>query len=180
MSAFLRVVAHRGYTGATIPQVAAAAGLAPGLIHYHFRSKQELLLELLRHLRGVVRQRLHRRRRPGDDAAAQLDAFIDAHLAIEEDADRLAVACWQVLGAEALHEPTLGREYRRVVRGQLRDLERILARWPGVRRGEVRRAAAAILAAVQGYFNLAATNPRAIPTGTAAASLRQMARALLP
>jgi TetR/AcrR family transcriptional regulator, transcriptional repressor of bet genes len=74
----------------------------------------------------------------------------------------------------------LGREYRRAVRAQLRDLERILSRWPGMRRGAVRPSAAAILAAVQGYFNLAATNPGAIPAGTAAASLRRMARALLP
>jgi hypothetical protein len=128
----------------------------------------------------LVRQRVRRRRRPGDPPAAQLEAFIDAHLALEEDPDRLAVACWQVLGAEALHEPELRRAYRGVVRAQLRDLERILSRWPGLPRGQVRPAAAALLAAVQGCFSLAATNPRAIPRGTAAASLRRMARGLLP
>jgi TetR/AcrR family transcriptional repressor of bet genes len=178
LEAFARVVARHGYTGATVPQVAEQAGLAPGLIHYHFESKQELLLELLRHLRGVVDARLRRRQPPAADARRQLDALIDAHLSREGE-DRLAVACWQVLGAEALHDRELGREYRRAVRGQLRQLERILRSGPLVPESEVRPVAAAILAAIQGCFSLAATNPRAIPKGTAAASVRRMARGLL-
>src|SRR5690349_21591111 len=88
--AFLEAVAARGYAGATVAEVAARAGLAPGLVHYHFRSKQELLLELLRHLRGLVRARVARRARPGDGAEEQLDAFIDGWLALEGDADRRA------------------------------------------------------------------------------------------
>lgn len=175
LAAFARVVAAHGYAGATIPQVAEQAGLAPGLIHYHFESKQELLLELLRHLQGVVDARLQERA-ARTDAWRELDAFIDAHLSREGE-DRLAVACWQVLGAEALRDPELGRAYRRVVRGQLRRLEGILRRVPGA---DVKPAAAAILAAIQGCFSLAATNPRAIPKGTAAASVRRMARGLLP
>jgi TetR/AcrR family transcriptional regulator, transcriptional repressor of bet genes len=176
LEAFARVVARHGYTGATIPQVAEQAGLAPGLIHYHFENKQELLLELLRHLRGVVSAR--RRQPPVGDARRQLDAFIDAHLSREGE-DRLAVACWQVLGAEALHDQELGREFRRAVRSQLRQLEGILRGGALVPEGQVRPAAAAILAAIQGCFSLAATNPRAIPKGTAAASVRRMARGLL-
>jgi TetR/AcrR family transcriptional regulator, transcriptional repressor of bet genes len=174
------VVARRGYTGATMPQVAAAAGLGAGLIHYHFQDKQELLIELLRHLRDVLRQRAQRRSQPTDDAPRALAAFLDAHLAVGEDADLLAVACWQVLGAEALHDSALRREYRRAVRDQLRELERILGHWPRLPRGEVPRVAAAILAAVQGHFSLAATNPDAIPAGSAATSVRQMAQGLLP
>ena len=178
LEAFARVVARQGYTGATIPQVAEQAGLAPGLIHYHFENKQELLLELLRHLRGVVDARVRRRPPPAGDARRRLDAFIDAHLSREGE-DRLAVACWQVLGAQALHDPGLGRAYRRAVRGQLQQLERILREGALVPESEVRPAAAAILAAIQGCFSLAATNPQAIPKGTAAASVRRMARGLL-
>jgi TetR/AcrR family transcriptional repressor of bet genes len=178
LAAFARVVAAHGYTGATIPQVAERAGLAPGLIHYHFESKQELLLELLRHLSGLVDARLRRREAAAPDARRELDAFIDAHLSREGE-DRLAVACWQVLSAEALRDPSLRHAYRRAVRGQLRRIEAILRRGPLVPASEVKPAAAAILAAIQGCFSLAATNPRAIPKGTAAASVRRMARGLL-
>jgi TetR/AcrR family transcriptional repressor of bet genes len=176
LAAFARVVAAHGYAGATIPQVAERAGLAPGLIHYHFESKQELLLELLRHLGGLVAARLRRRLPEPASARRELDAFIEAHLSREGE-DGVAVACWQVLSAEALRDPDLGRAYRRAVRGQLRRLERIVRRL--VPASQVRPAAAAILAAIQGCFGLAATDPRLIPRGTAASSVRRMARGLL-
>ena len=38
----LRVMAERGYERASIAEIAKAAGLSPGLVHYHFTEKQEL------------------------------------------------------------------------------------------------------------------------------------------
>src|ERR1700754_2364842 len=45
--ALLAVIARHGYEKATIQAIAAQAGLAPGLIHYHFRNKQEILVSLI-------------------------------------------------------------------------------------------------------------------------------------
>jgi TetR/AcrR family transcriptional repressor of bet genes len=177
LQAFMRVVARQGYARATMSQVAADAGLAAGLIHYHFESKQELLVELFRYIRAVIRRRLLRRTHAPGEAPAELDALIDAHLALDDDSDRLAVACWQVLGTEALFEPALGREYRKAVRAQVRELEAVLRlQLPP---HEARPAAAGILATIQGYFSLAAVTPEAVPRGTAASTARRMARGLL-
>ena len=39
-----RVMARKGYGGTTMKDIAAEAGIAPGLIHYYFDSKEDLLL----------------------------------------------------------------------------------------------------------------------------------------
>ena len=45
--ALLNVMADQGYAKATVNKIATEAGLTAGLIHYHFKNKQEILLELL-------------------------------------------------------------------------------------------------------------------------------------
>jgi AcrR family transcriptional regulator len=42
------VLAERGYEGATIKEIARAAQVAPGLVHYYFAGKEELFAEMLR------------------------------------------------------------------------------------------------------------------------------------
>ena len=44
VDALRQVVAVSGYSGATIQAIAAQSGLAPGLIHYHFDDKLEILV----------------------------------------------------------------------------------------------------------------------------------------
>lgn len=48
VEAAYRVLAERGYQAASIKEIARAAGVAPGLIHYYFAPKEELLLAVLR------------------------------------------------------------------------------------------------------------------------------------
>ena len=38
-------MAKRGYDGASVADIAKAARLTPGLVHYHFKNKQELIYE---------------------------------------------------------------------------------------------------------------------------------------
>lgn len=47
MAAAYRLLAEKGYDSATMKEIAGAAGVAPGLIHYYFASKDELLREVL-------------------------------------------------------------------------------------------------------------------------------------
>jgi AcrR family transcriptional regulator len=47
LSAAGRVFAKRGYYGATLDEVAAAAGLTKGAVYYNFQSKEDLFLVLL-------------------------------------------------------------------------------------------------------------------------------------
>lgn len=56
LEAAARVLARRGYRGASIKDIAADAGVAPGLLHYYFPSKEQLVLEILARIRDRHRQ----------------------------------------------------------------------------------------------------------------------------
>jgi len=47
VSAAAAVLARQGYGGTSLKDVAREAGVAPGLLHYYFESKQELLLDVV-------------------------------------------------------------------------------------------------------------------------------------
>jgi len=60
------VMAKKGYDRASISEIAAAAGLAAGLVHYHFDSKLEILLAVLdRLVWNATRGSTRRSPRPG-------------------------------------------------------------------------------------------------------------------
>lgn len=178
-----RTLAKKGYDGATIADVARAAGLTPGLVHYHFKDKLEILLAVLDGLAEEHEARLDAAiERSGPDPARQLVAFIDVHLAAGPNADPEALACWIILSAEALRQPRVGKAFARVLRGLRDRLLAITAR--GVASGQFRgqdpeAAAAAMLSVVQGYFAVAATARDLIPRGSAAGATRRMAEGLL-
>jgi TetR/AcrR family transcriptional repressor of bet genes len=179
------VMARSGYDGASIQEIARAAGLTPGLLHYHFGSKREILVAAVEQLIDGVRARYEARLAGGaPDARARLDAFIDAHLARGRDADARAVAAWSVVGAEAIRQPDVRAIYRRALGSSLRELTRLVT---AVRRAEpgrsrstlsAREAAAALMTAIEGAFRIAAAAPGALPAGYAAPTVRALARAL--
>jgi len=183
--AMVKVMARRGYDGASIGDIARAARLTPGLVHYHFKSKQEILLEALRHLAARHESLLDDRLAAiQDDPAAEVDAFIDLHLGLGADADPEALACWILLSGEALREPKVRAEYAGVLGRLSERLAEIIRR--GIQRGAFRcplaqadAAASALVATIQGYFALATTARPLIPKGSAAASTKKMARGLL-
>lgn len=177
------LMASRGYDGASIADVATAAGLAPGLVHYHFKNKLQILLVVVDelftdHLLALEKELAH----AGDDASRQLAAFIDLHLATGRSADPEALACWIAIIGEALREPSV-REANERATAALLDRLRVIVR-DGVSAGvfhtsDPRAAAAALMAAIQGYLVMAATARSQIPRSTAAPSVRAMARGLL-
>jgi TetR/AcrR family transcriptional repressor of bet genes len=174
----LRVMAERGYERASISEIARAAGLSQGLVHYHFTEKQEILLTLVEQLAGHVRARVKARvERVRGGARAQVDAFLDAFLATGDDADPASVAAWVTISAEAVRQPEVRAAYEKVVRADLEHLEELVAAVIGRRRS--RAVAAGLFAAVQGYFVLAAAAPGLIPPGSAASTVKRMAAGLL-
>ena len=174
----LRVMAERGYERASIAEIAKAAGLSPGLVHYHFTEKQEILLTLVDQLAGRVRERVKRRlERVKGGARAQVDAFLDAFLATGEDADPASVAAWVTISAEAVRQPEVRAAYEKVVRADLEHLEALVGAVIGRRRA--RAVAAGLFAAVQGYFVLSTAAPGLTPPGSAAGTVKRMAAGLL-
>jgi TetR/AcrR family transcriptional regulator, transcriptional repressor of bet genes len=181
VSGLMRVMAERGYEKASIQAIAGAAGLTAGLVHYHFRSKQEVLLALVERLVGLMRMRFERRLADARDPWDRLDAYIDGHLALDESSDAEAVACWVAIGAEALRQPEVKTTYQQTIRAELEVLEQLVRDVLTLDRRALERArdiAAALLSAIQGAYQLGVV-AEVTPPGFAAATTKQMARGLV-
>lgn len=178
-----RVMAHKTYEQASIAAIAREAGLGAGLVHYHFDSKQAILVALVERLVAGLEAR-HTRRLDAapDDPWARLDAFIDAFAALDADADPAAVACWTRIGDEAARRPEVAAPYRAAIdrwHGALTaDIAAVLAA-EGRETDRAAEAAAGLLAAIEGAFHLGQAAPGVIPPGLAAGMLKRMARGLL-
>jgi TetR/AcrR family transcriptional regulator, transcriptional repressor of bet genes len=174
----LRVMAERGYERASIAEIAKAAGLSPGLVHYHFTQKQEVLLALVEQLAERGRERVRRRlEKAGPEPRARMEAFLDAFLSTGEDADPGAVSAWVTISAEAVRQPEVREAYEKVVRADLGQLEAVVGARLGPERA--RAVSAGLFAAIQGYFVLSTAAPGLIPPGSAASTVKRMAAGLL-
>jgi TetR/AcrR family transcriptional repressor of bet genes len=160
--AFARTLAAHGAGGATIAAVAASAGVAPGLVHHHFESKQDLYGALLDELLATFRRRLD-----AVPAGDPIDAYVTAALALGDGSDTVTARAWVGLFAEALTEPTLFARMRRILDGEVARVERRSA-------GALGEAdCSAIVAFVLGALVFGAFAPRKA-AGFAAPSLRRM------
>src|SRR6478736_1072534 len=70
------VLSEKGYEATTVKEVAHVAGVSPGLFHYYFASKEELLVAVLREA-GIRYGRLMQDLR----AVVPADHFLEAALA---------------------------------------------------------------------------------------------------
>ena len=179
----MRVMAKRGYDGASIADIAKAAHLTPGLVHYHFKSKQEILLAALHDLVSHHDARLETAfSKVGGDPAGEIAAFIDFHLGLGADADPEALACWVLLSGEALRENKVRVEFEKALEATVARVGEVIRRGVETQTfacDDASAAASALVAVVQGYFVMAATARKAIPKGSAARSARSMAEGLL-
>lgn len=163
LAAFAQVLAAHGYAGATIAAVAAEAGVAPGLVHHHFESKAELLSALLRSLVAAFRERVRQR-------GAGVLAYVDAAVALDDRADVSAARCWVGVLAEAVRDPALFRQVRRVIDAEISALQRADARLSP-------HDAGALLAFILGSLVLGAFAPQKV-AGFAAPGARRLLRGL--
>lgn len=168
MGAFARVLATHGFAGATIAAVAEEAGVAPGLVHHHFESKEELLTALLADLVARFRARAD----AIDGEHDPLLAYGEAALGLDERADLVAARCWVGVFAEAIRSPALFAQVRRLIDAEILGLER---------RSKGRlspHAAGAVLAFVVGSLVVGAFAPKKT-AGFAAPGFRRLVGALL-
>lgn len=178
VQALLKVMAAKGYEKASIQAIAEVAGLTPGLIHYHFKTKQEILVALIGSINDLVRTRYEAFLEDAKTAKARLFAFIDARLAGGKGAAPAAVAAWVVIGAEAVRQPQVKREYQQSIDAQLKLLVRLIkaAQKESGTAGsgkQVKQFAAMILAAIEGAFQLSAAASDVMPRGYAAKTVKK-------
>lgn len=173
VSAMLAAMAEHGYEKATVQMIAQHAGLAPGLVHYHFKTKAEILHELIRTLAALSRERYITMSQAAITCDDRLHAYVNARLAKGEGADPRAVAAWVVIGTEAVRQPEVRAIYQEVVRAEAQLIEELLKDCL-VDRGKdatlARPLAAALLALIDGAFQLSSAAPDVMPAGYAAST----------
>lgn len=112
IAAAARVFSARGYEGASLREICTAAGILPGSMYHHFRSKEDLFVSVhgegFRQLNEVVDRALERASGPW----ARLEAAIGAHLTeLVERSDVVAVTSASLFHMESAHlQRRLNRE----------------------------------------------------------------------
>lgn len=178
VSALLAVMSRHGYEKATVQLIAQQAGLTPGLLHYHFKTKAEILLELVRKMASGAQSRYDMLQAAAQTPNQRLQAYIFARLGLGEGADASAVAAWVIIGAEAVRQPEVREVYQQAAQAELAVIKQLLTaclKQRGKQLKNVTHLAASLLAYMEGTFQLASAAPEAMPTGYAADMALQLA-----
>ena len=183
--ALLNVMADQGYAKATVNKIATEAGLTAGLIHYHFKNKQEILLELLDRIISDQLRLVDEEWENDISEWKRITTFIEHYLHSGPNADPARVAAWVTITAESIRQPEVASAFRDALFEMTSRLSRVIR--SGIANGEFTlasdlspdAASAAITSLIQGYFNLGVTARDLIPRGSAAEAAVQMASGLL-
>jgi len=180
INALLRVMAERGYEKASIQAIAKEADLAPGLIHYHFKTKQEILLGLVNWIASSATERLDKMETEVCDPWDKLTVFINARLATGETELPQVVSAWVVIAGESIRQPEIKEIYQNLIEQQLNHLKKLIADvWQNksVNSKEVVHLSAIVISAMEGAFQLSATANEIMPKNYAAESVLEIIKA---
>jgi AcrR family transcriptional regulator len=109
-------VGRRGAAGSTFDHVAKEAGVSRGLLHYYFGSKEQLLVEVVRHDCEVRIQAMDERLASADSVDALVDALVSQLEAFVEDEPATQAVVYEMLSASRHSEEIraeLAELYRR-------------------------------------------------------------------
>jgi AcrR family transcriptional regulator len=127
------VFAERGFEKTRLEDVAAAVGIAPSAILYHFRDKRELYRALLDGVFAGLGQRLAAALRGRAPAPERIEALVKAVAGLVRERPALARIAWREATTD---DPALREELRTRARPFLRMLSRVLSE--GERSGAIR------------------------------------------
>ncbi|MBF7074192.1 TetR/AcrR family transcriptional regulator [Glaciecola sp. MH2013] len=179
-TALLRVMAQQGYEKASIQAIAKEAGLAPGLIHYHFKTKQDILISAVNWIVRSAEGRLAKLQQEKQSPWEKLEAFINARLAIGDTQMPEVVSAWVVIAAESIRQPEVREIYQGLIQTQQDMIAALLVDVWAVKTEvdeEVLHLSAIVIAAIEGAFQLSVTAPQAMPKNYAANSLINLIKA---
>ena len=179
----LSAMAERGYEGATIVAIAKKAGLRSGLVHYHFDSKQAILVALVQRLVAAANDRFERRLTLSSDApAARLDAWIDAQLDLGQDGQPEVLRAWVFVGAEAIRQPEVRAVYERAIKARFEQARELLRPMLDSTRGAeetLNELTALLMSMIEGAYQLGSTTTGLLPKGFAAGQVKRAMHALV-
>ena len=174
----LDVMSEKGYENASIQAIGKACELTPGLIHYHFKSKQEILVALIKSLSLIAQQRYEGLLENAKSPREKLEAFIDAALSLGEGADEKAVSAWVVIGAEAIRQPEVQILYQEIIKRNKLELMELLSSLNSETNAEltnkkIENIAMMSLSSIVGSYQLATTAKEISPKNYASDTLKQ-------
>jgi TetR/AcrR family transcriptional repressor of bet genes len=113
VEAAVSVLGRQGYSETSLKEIAREAGVAPGLLHYHFESKEDLLVAVLAEIQGELTGTWEAALRGVEDPLERLIAG----LAAMEGVHRRRPELWRLLFdmyTLSLSNPTLQRHCQAV------------------------------------------------------------------
>ena len=177
-------MADRGWANATVNRIAAEANITPGLIHYHFQNKQEILVELVRRLEEEHESRIEHLARTGTPTERVKTMVLGYLKTSPAPGDAEAVATWVTITAESIRQPEVRDAFGDAVMRWMEPMRQAIE--DGLETGEFdtgglspEACAAAVLACVQGYYNLGVTVREAVPKGSAVSCALRMVAGML-
>ncbi len=175
----MQTMAQHGYEKASIQLIAKAAGLTSGLIHYHFKTKQEILVALINNLDNQAQSRFESYIETVSTPQDKLNAYIDAALALGAGSDESAVSAWVTISAEAIRQVEVRVLYQAIVAKNQAQLIGLLSEYlketkNNLKKAEVKELASLILATIEGCYQLATTAKDLMPRNFAAKTLKAL------
>src|SRR5712692_2094467 len=116
LQAAFTVLSREGYENTSIKDIAEEAGVAQGLVHYYFKSKQQLVLAVL----GFVCQKVEL---GVEGEAGALQAFEQTKTMLRES--RATNSLYIQLIGVSLHDPVIGKGVRNFITTEREHIEGI-------------------------------------------------------
>ena len=85
LEAAVQALAKRGYARTSVGDIAAAAGMSKGAVHYHFESKDDLIARVLERCAAVARERVRRTWDGGGSASERIRRALAEMRAMRRD-----------------------------------------------------------------------------------------------
>jgi len=172
IEATMRVLARAGANGASVRAIAHEAGVSPGLVGHYFTGIDALIAETYTHVDAMVTRAL--------DAAvaaspalphARLEAFVTASFTAPI-AQPALLATWIAFWSLVTSQPQIARQHDEQYAGYRARLEQLL-RDTGVPEADLRHAAIAVTALVDGLWLELCLSPQCFSSEEAGAIARR-------
>ncbi|WP_026883085.1 TetR/AcrR family transcriptional regulator [Clostridium akagii] len=120
--AAIKIFSNRGYTGATMDEIAISAGVAKGTLYYHFKSKEEIFKYIVSEGMNIIREQIDTVTKVEEGPVEKLRAICKVQLGmVYNNRDFFKVVMSQLWGQELRQS-----ELRAAIRDYINHIENYL------------------------------------------------------
>lgn len=135
LEAARRVFAKKGFTEATMEEIAAAAGLAKGTLYLYFESKRDVYLKTLRHGKAELLEQIRNNMQTSQGLRDKIRSLVATRVKYSEE-HRDFFKIYLTEFGNIIHPAAVNREFRDLHFQQEKLLEQDLRE--GIERGDIR------------------------------------------